>query len=218
MAVKLLDRPENPASSVECRVYERQSCDVPASCRPASALGNPEARWDGLIRDISQGGARLVLKRRFEPGTGLAIELPGADEPYTVLARVIYVQRTEDGFWSLGCRFISELSDTEQDRVINWSPPKEEETPEVIPGVKLRILANDAVLLECRVRQFTPHAEWPLAEGEAFDLRGKGTDGKPWKVTVRVLDCSVKKGDWTLTCEMVKMPSAATLLKALGES
>src|SRR5947207_14623946 len=97
--------------AVECRVSERLACELPSSCQPASGITSKESRWAATIRDISLGGAKLNLRRRFEPGTGLAIELPGTGngEAYTVLARVVHVRAQSDGTWLLGCRFISQL-------------------------------------------------------------------------------------------------------------
>src|SRR5436190_12314036 len=80
-----------------CRVHERQNCDLPTSCQPAASFGNPEAKWTGVVRNISSGGLNLRLSRRFEPGTGLAIELGrrDADRPNTVLVKVVHVSRQE---------------------------------------------------------------------------------------------------------------------------
>src|SRR5262249_27358321 len=71
----------------KCRLFEPQACEVPPACRPAAAFNSKEAVWSATIRDVSAGGVRLVLRRRFETGTGLAIELPGNDDTYTVLAQ-----------------------------------------------------------------------------------------------------------------------------------
>ncbi len=105
----------------ECRVYERQACEVPTACLPASVREMKETPWKGLIADISQEGVRLKLQRRFEKGTGLAIELPGDGEqaPSTVFAKVVHMRRYEDGDWMLGCKFLSELSEEQLQRLTN---------------------------------------------------------------------------------------------------
>ena len=61
------------------------------------------------------GGARIILKRRFEKGAGLAIELPGNDrrECNVVFVKVVHVRAHESGGWALGCKFLSELSEDE---------------------------------------------------------------------------------------------------------
>ena len=100
--------PSGPSAS-ECRIYERYSCELPTSCQPPSAWVRKDAKWEAIIRDISCGGIRLQVRRRFEPGSGLAIELPGSGDqpPYIVLARVVHVTAQGDGSWSLGCAFFT---------------------------------------------------------------------------------------------------------------
>src|SRR4051812_35795513 len=102
-------------SSADCRVYTRLACCLMTACQPTSAWGRKDSRWEAAITDISQGGLRLIVRRRFEPGAGLGIELPGHDggEPYIVLAKVVHVGALPDGSWALGCKFISELGEDE---------------------------------------------------------------------------------------------------------
>src|SRR5687768_10143859 len=93
---------ENPAPEPpdqECRVYERQPCEIPTNCQPASVQEMKEMRWDATINDLSKGGLRVKLRRRFEKGTGLAIELPGdhSRAPSIVFVKVIHITREEDG-------------------------------------------------------------------------------------------------------------------------
>src|SRR4051794_37087348 len=99
----------------ECRVYERHSCELAANCQPPTLWGGKDLKWGAQIRDISVGGVSLVLRRRFERGAGLAIELPGSPDglPNTVLARVVHVRPQEGGVWVLGCSFVSPLSEEE---------------------------------------------------------------------------------------------------------
>ena len=97
-------KPNAPQSGYHCRVHERQSCELPTSCQPAASFGNPECKWSGVVRDISPGGLQLSLTRRFEPGTGLAVELArhDTDKVSTVFVKVVNVRRQEDGLWALG--------------------------------------------------------------------------------------------------------------------
>jgi hypothetical protein len=87
-------------------------------------LSMKEMRWSASIRDISQGGVRLHVSRRFEKGTPLAIELPGNHErdPSVVFVKVLHVRAQEDGTWALGCKFISELGEDELQRLL--TPPQ----------------------------------------------------------------------------------------------
>jgi hypothetical protein len=110
-----LDRPV-----ANCRIYERKPCDLPTTCRPASAMAMKEMGWAATVVDISLGGLRINLHRRFEKGTGLAIELPGDDgrEGTVVFVKVIHLQAIENGAWALGCRFLSELGEDEMQRLL----------------------------------------------------------------------------------------------------
>ena len=107
--------------SVECRLYERKPCAVPTSCQPASVSEMHESRWSATIVDMSQGGVRIVLKRRFEKGTALAVELPGTEtrKPSVVFVKVIHLKSQGNGEWALGCKLISELSEEELQGLLN---------------------------------------------------------------------------------------------------
>ncbi len=114
---------EDPAPRqvlVDCRVYERKSCEVPTKCHPASLLAMKEAGWSATIRDISEGGVLVHVSRRFEKGTPLAIELPGnqSDEPSVVFVKVVHIKRWDDGGWALGCKFFHELGEDELQRLL----------------------------------------------------------------------------------------------------
>jgi PilZ domain len=78
-----------------------------------------EAGWAGVIRDISQGGVRIHLRRRFERGTGLALELPDGDRESMVLfVKVVHLKPEADGTWMLGCQFLSPIGDDLVDRLV----------------------------------------------------------------------------------------------------
>ena len=224
MPEQLLERPEKPPGR-ECRVYERQACALPTACRPAAAFNNKEATWSAVIRDISAGGIRLVLRRRFEPGTGLAIELPGNDETYTVLAKVIHVRATDDGSWALGCRFISELGDSEVERLLAATPgatraatqpPYPEDSEErTVRDVRLRLALRPGTLINCVIRRFKATEDWPAAPGKVIAVRG-GDDDEAWTLNVRVRHCVQYKEHWLLDCELANPPSVRQLLEALA--
>jgi hypothetical protein len=114
------DHPVPAPRPTNCRVYERQACALPTTCQPASVSDADEMRWNATICDISPGGARLLLERRFERGTGLAVELPGdlERESAIVFVKVVHLRREDDGAWMLGCKFVSELSDDELHRLL----------------------------------------------------------------------------------------------------
>ncbi|MBI1832100.1 MAG: PilZ domain-containing protein [Planctomycetes bacterium] len=63
------------------------------------------------VRDLSAGGANVLVDRPLEPGHILTLELPTRDgEVRTVLACVVRTVSHGPGQWSLGCVFSRELS------------------------------------------------------------------------------------------------------------
>ena len=102
-----------------------------------------EAGWDACVCDISQGGIRMRLQRRFERGTGLAVELPGDGqrESSVVFVKVVHLRKAENGMWDLGCKFVSELSDDEVRRLTTCknyvlSPREDESVAEDAAGAE----------------------------------------------------------------------------------
>jgi len=72
--------------------------------------------WTGKVQNISRGGVSLVLGRRFELGTLLAIEVQGKEsnrQSRTFLARVMHITLQGTSTWVMGCKFSSALSDEE---------------------------------------------------------------------------------------------------------
>jgi hypothetical protein len=77
--------------------------------------GDSEVRWSAKIQDISEGGVALLLRRRFEPGTVLTVDLRGSGEPLArrLLVRVVRVQLHSHRRWLMGCAFARRLSSDE---------------------------------------------------------------------------------------------------------
>ena len=71
--------------------------------------------WAVSIKDISKGGLKLLVERRFESGTVLHINTGPSriDAPKALIAKVLHVVRDKTGRWSLGCQFAKELSSQE---------------------------------------------------------------------------------------------------------
>ncbi|MFN4260947.1 MAG: PilZ domain-containing protein [Gemmataceae bacterium] len=105
---------ESPRSTVER--YEPRSrglADLEASCHPiASTRDDP---WPAQVRDISASNIGLQLKRRFEPGTLLAVELQSMSHSFsrTLVARVIHAKAQGGGDWIIGCILASRLDEDE---------------------------------------------------------------------------------------------------------
>jgi hypothetical protein len=82
-----------------------------ASTADTSATG-----WFGRVRDISQGGVALILRRPFERGTNLILDLAtNAGELRGLPARVVHAWEM-DGRWIIGCEFASPLNEDELQR------------------------------------------------------------------------------------------------------
>jgi hypothetical protein len=102
---------ERDTAVIERRAFVRFGCNLDTSLRP---IGHTrQDPWLGTVFNISRGGVGLVLHRRFETGTLLAIELQGRDglSSGTLLARVAHVTPRGDAEWTVGCAFVHELSE-----------------------------------------------------------------------------------------------------------
>jgi hypothetical protein len=193
----------------ECRVYERHACQVPTACQPAAAN---EMRWDATITDISLSGVRIRLRRRFEPRSALAIELPGGDDQdaATVYVKVIRVVSEGDGSYSLGCRFMSELSQDELDRLLaigcdDADAARGAPGPRraVVTNLHLWIDAGPGRFVRCRVKRFHVAGAWPLVPGSVLNLRGVAADGSRLEHGFEVVDCNKEAEGWTVRVQPV---------------
>jgi hypothetical protein len=224
------------ASMAECRVSERHPCGLQTSCQPIAARADKDYKWPAEVRDISVGGVGLVLRRRFERGTGLAIEIPGPDGQIadTLLAKVVHVTTRRDGAWLLGCQFVSGLSDDEMQRLLQLARAQTAEADEadifsdasasskvadlaeasssmVVHRVRLEGPGQKGVEVSRAVRRFFLRGTWPLRAGTVLRLRifKEGDEGPP--VTVRVTRCVQQGKGWTVHYCFVGSPPAAAL-------
>jgi hypothetical protein len=220
----------------ECRIYERHACQVPASCKPAAAN---EMRWAGVIEDISQNGVRLRLRRRFEPCTSVAIELPGKNglDLETVYAKVVHVRNDGESSYVLGCRLMSALSEEEVQRLLSVGASDSLSTPEpAVPilqdsapaapavtdvpqatvgsSVRLWIEVGEGEIIRCRVKRFHAPKPWPLPAGTALKLRGVARDGSRLAHSFEVVHCTPKGDSWLL--QVRATDAAAKVLEAFG--
>jgi hypothetical protein len=102
-------RAERPPVQEERRIWVRYPCDVEATCQPVDAPDSQ--RLSARVRNVSQGGINLQLPSRVETGSLLSVELPRGDGlgASTVLAYVVRVAPEDEGEWSVGCTFATEL-------------------------------------------------------------------------------------------------------------
>jgi hypothetical protein len=101
---------ESSRPFVERRASVRHSCERDGACVPV--LAGQNFQWSARVLNISQGGVALSLRRRFEKGTLLTVEVQRSDNhpPDPFLARVVHVTPQPDGNWLIGCAFTNDIS------------------------------------------------------------------------------------------------------------
>jgi hypothetical protein len=102
-----------PQSGDERRAWVRYPCNVASLYQPGT--GQLDHRWwFAQVRDISKKGIGLILPRRFEPGTQLAVALYSRIPAFsrTLEATVVHVAPLGEN-WAVGCAFAQGLSDDE---------------------------------------------------------------------------------------------------------
>jgi hypothetical protein len=107
----------------ERRASARHPSKQGGLCGPVE--GEERFRWFATVQDISAGGIRVLLDRRFESGTILAIELGAtADGPSRSLeARVVHVKQTAGKKWMVGCAFTTPLNEGELQALVPTAAP-----------------------------------------------------------------------------------------------
>lgn len=197
----------------DLRESQRYPCEVQTTCQPPS--GWRKDPWPATIRNVSTAGISLRLGRRFERGTGLAIELPTENGgTTTVLARVCHLEAGEGG-WLLACTFISELSDDEVRAVLNLDPlhPTSFESPDVsrgaaspsVSGVLFQTRVGGEVL-RWYVKRLDLSGSWPLPEGKGVSFRLAGL-----AVDLLIKKCRRIGSYWIVDCKFRNDPPGAVV-------
>jgi hypothetical protein len=197
-----------------------------------AARNDRDLHWPATLRDLSVKGVGLIVGRRFEPGAGLAIELPetptrSAD---TLLARVIHATALPDRKWLLGCSLISELSTDELESIVGLDGPAQQAArvpgsgdvapvvqPFVLADVLLRPLDGRGGARLLQLRRLLLTGTWPPAAGTVLKLRlRRAPDDAPW-LRVKVHCCTRRDGQWTLTYTIAG-PTPVDVLRFFGIS
>jgi hypothetical protein len=207
MQTPTLDRTAAAGSSGrDCRIWERHGCEVQASCQPVAARNDRDIHWPATLRDLSVKGVGLVVGRRFEPGAGLAIELPETPTrpADTLLARVMHATALPDRKWLLGCSLVSELGADELEAIVGQvgttAKPEAAAPPEpfVVNDVLLRHLEDRPGAPVVQLRRLLLTGTWPPAPGTVFKLRLRHAPADaPW-LRVKVHHCTRQDGRWTV--------------------
>lgn len=104
------DSPAAAAAEADRRLWVRFAVDLETTYYPA---GFPETgQLSARVRDISRGGANLIIGREFLPGELLSVELPRGNghTGHSVLACIVRVEPSSGGEWNVGCIFAHELN------------------------------------------------------------------------------------------------------------
>jgi hypothetical protein len=112
----------SPHPASERRVWARHASQRQTLC--LSETDTEEILWAGRIQDVSREGIRIKIKRPFEPGTLLRLEVAIDPEqtPVLLLARVIHVISNPDGTFALGCSLAKPLSEDELTKMTEPEP------------------------------------------------------------------------------------------------
>jgi hypothetical protein len=151
----------------------------------------------------------MHLERRFEKGSGLAIELPGEDGLLsTVLARVVALQPQSPG-WLLEVKFVSELSEEEVSYALRHAsrqaqPETADQAPLVVSGVLFTARLPNRGMLRWFVRKLDIPGAWPIPAGKVMCLNIAGLKS-PLKLRVR--RCHLYGSCWTVACDLAEMPT-----------
>ena len=91
------------------RLWQRYPTDLRGTLQLKS---DPKGeRQAVVVRNLSRGGANLILEKSIKNGKSIRLELLGSNgESRAMLARVIHTSELDDNEWSLGCVFVRELS------------------------------------------------------------------------------------------------------------
>ncbi len=107
-----------PAEADNRRGCVRYSLGVGSNCTINTsvfdATFDSQEEWPLVVQDVSATGIGLLLARRCEPGTELAVEVSvaGADREVRRLpVRVVRVRKDHYGHWTHGCAFLEPLDD-----------------------------------------------------------------------------------------------------------
>lgn len=97
------------ATQDDRRLWVRYTADLDGTVQLAD--GSDQTKRPAKVRDLSLGGANLILDHALQAGQIIRLEMPaGDDEVRTLLACIVRVQPEGPGEWSLGCVFSRELS------------------------------------------------------------------------------------------------------------
>jgi hypothetical protein len=199
------------------RLWVRYPADLRTMVQPADHLG--EDRIAARVRDISRGGANLLLDRVFVPGTMLDLELPCPGDPERIinmLACVVRASEEPNGNCSVGCVFSRELT---EDDLYQFGARRVRHAPEdqrtwVRFPCELRanfekIGDREARLHETQVINVSASGigldvTEPIEVGALLNLHITGNHDQQRTLLACVVHVSQREGGWSLGCNFIR--------------
>lgn len=214
----LMSRPaQRKSTKEERRMWVRYPADMQSSVQLADYPG--EDRVPTRIRDISKGGANLLVDKPFQTGQLLRLELPREDgSPLQVLACVVRSLHEETGKYSLGCVFSREL--TEDDllgfgaRRLRHSPEDQRTWQRFECNLQARFMKigdpiqewTPAQVINISASGVGLHVQSQVEAGTLLQLDLLGKDGKPVKTILSCVAHTTHRGEheWGLGCNFIR--------------
>jgi hypothetical protein len=152
--------------------------------------------WAGKVLDISVAGVGLVLGRRFEPGTTLALDFgpTATGTSHRLLARVTRVGALPGRQWHLGCSLLSRLS---EDKLLQLLDSVSRHAS-IQADVTFVSGTGHSGLRSFRARRFHVRGSWPLEAGTVLTLGLAGSQRSGVQLKLRVCDCFRQGQRWVI--------------------
>lgn len=199
------------------RYWVRYPADLDSSVQLADHPG--EDRLPARIRDISRGGANLLIDESYQPGQLLSLKLPSPDDPdktFDLLACVVRTIAEPNGRYSLGCVFSRELT---EDDLFSFGARRVRHAPEdqrtwmrfscQLQAHFNRVGEPDATRHEAQVSNISAsgvglEVRQQVDVGSLLNLRITGKAGQERTMLACVVH-SVQTGDaWQLGCNFIR--------------
>jgi c-di-GMP-binding flagellar brake protein YcgR len=204
----------------ERRNWIRYPSDLETKVRRADL--SADKALPARIRDISRGGANLLVDGEFQTGQMLSIELTrqGEDGPESVdlLACIVRCQTEPSGKRSLGCIFSRELTDADLARFGARRLRHSAEDQRTWRRFDVHVQAAFQKVGESDERRYAGtilnisasgvglEVEQPVLPGSLLNLELGGTNNRNSKTILACVVHAARKGDtnWALGCNFIR--------------
>lgn len=187
---------------IDARRHPRY-CVAPGKTIPvviqAMADRSPFSR--GEIRDISRGGAKLIVDGEVPVGAtvGVRFEARAAGLAETLPMRVCWA-RSNGSAWNVGCQFVEELAVEWLDRLAaaGWLDRRQELRRDVLVPARLKCELTDEQTVAVVLTNFSAggvqiESPTPGAAGQRLLIELSDGDGRPIRIPMRAV--------WTQPCD-----------------